>query len=483
MSVLSGVRVHEQRRTASRSAATSSSTPRQLGASSRWSSGGTARRGRSCRARTSADAFDSALAGVACASSDRLLRGRELRTPRSLTSTLDRALGRRDVDDRAEPEPGELVRQRARRVSRARAATSCIAVGVRATARSWSGGTARAGRSSPSPNPTGATGGAPHRRLVPERRALLRGRRRRSSKQRRAAAGRAVHAGRARSIVERSGAVGHEAQQPERRVVRDAVELLRGRRLPPRPEPAAAARALLVMHALPVIDMSAAAGERRRRATRSRPRSTRVPRHRVLLRGRARRAGRARRRASTRWHASSSRCPTTRRRRSRCAHGGRAWRGWFPLGGELTSGVPDLKEGLYFGEELGADDPRVRAGLPLHGANLFPARPAGLRDAVLEYIDAVTDVGHALLRGDLARARPRRRTGSTGTSPPRRRCCSASSATRRCRRRRRAAQWSVGEHTDYGLLTILAQDARRRARGARPRRLGRGAARSPTRSS
>src|SRR4249919_664175 len=48
-------------------------------------------------------------------------------------------------------------------------------------------------------------------------------------------------------------------------------------------------------------------------------------------------------------------------------HGGRAWRGWFPLRGELTSGVPDRKEGLYFGEELGASDPRVRAGLPLHG--------------------------------------------------------------------------------------------------------------------
>ena len=58
-------------------------------------------------------------------------------------------------------------------------------------------------------------------------------------------------------------------------------------------------------------------------------------------------------------------------------HGGRAWRGWFPLRGELTSGVPDQKEGLYFGEELGADDPRVRAALPLHGANLFPDASGG----------------------------------------------------------------------------------------------------------
>src|SRR5580704_10478824 len=28
--------------------------------------------------------------------------------------------------------------------------------------------------------------------------------------------------------------------------------------------------------------------------------------------------------------------------------GGRAWRGFFPVGAELTSGRPDLKEGLYF---------------------------------------------------------------------------------------------------------------------------------------
>ena len=39
------------------------------------------------------------------------------------------------------------------------------------------------------------------------------------------------------------------------------------------------------------------------------------------------------------------------------ANGGRAWRGWFPIGGELTSGVPDQKEGIYFGQELGARGP------------------------------------------------------------------------------------------------------------------------------
>ncbi len=64
--------------------------------------------------------------------------------------------------------------------------------------------------------------------------------------------------------------------------------------------------------------------------------------------------------------------------RIRMALGGRAWRGYFRVGDELTSGKPDQKEGLYFGAELPADDPRVLAGTPLHGPNLFPEQAGGL---------------------------------------------------------------------------------------------------------
>jgi isopenicillin N synthase-like dioxygenase len=138
-------------------------------------------------------------------------------------------------------------------------------------------------------------------------------------------------------------------------------------------------------------------------------------------------------------------------------HGGRAWRGWFPLGGELTSGVPDRKEGIYFGEELGADDPRVRARLALHGPNLFPAQPAGLRDAVLAYIDAVTEVGHRLVRG-VSRA-----LGLDDDWFDRYLTAAPTILFRIFRYPTLPADagssWSVGEHTDYGLLTILAQDA------------------------
>jgi isopenicillin N synthase-like dioxygenase len=138
------------------------------------------------------------------------------------------------------------------------------------------------------------------------------------------------------------------------------------------------------------------------------------------------------------------------------SRGGRAWRGYFPVGGELTSGQPDRKEGLYFGSELGAEHPAVRAGTPLHGPNLFPSNP-GFRETVLRYLDSLTELGHALMSGislglgldeqyfrqhyyvgdPLILFRifnyPRAMQGS-------------------------GAGWGVGEHTDYGLLTILRQD-------------------------
>src|SRR4051794_21019408 len=41
--------------------------------------------------------------------------------------------------------------------------------------------------------------------------------------------------------------------------------------------------------------------------------------------------------------------PEDRKRAIAIERGGRAWRGFFPVGRELTSGEPDRKEGIYFG--------------------------------------------------------------------------------------------------------------------------------------
>ena len=78
---------------------------------------------------------------------------------------------------------------------------------------------------------------------------------------------------------------------------------------------------------------------------------------------------------------------------------GSAWRGWFPVGGELTSGAPDLKEGLYFGTELAPDDPRVvSAAAPRAEPVPDGARPRS-GPTVLRWVDEVDGLGQALLRG------------------------------------------------------------------------------------
>ncbi len=140
------------------------------------------------------------------------------------------------------------------------------------------------------------------------------------------------------------------------------------------------------------------------------------------------------------------------KRRVAMSRGGRAWRGWFPLGGELTSGAADLKEGCYFGDELPRGDPR-----PLHGPNLFPDELPELREVVLAWLDAQRALGHRLmrlmaeslgLRADFFEASLTRQPlvlfRLFHYPPPRHPAV--------------AAGWGVGEHTDYGLLTILKQD-------------------------
>ena len=135
--------------------------------------------------------------------------------------------------------------------------------------------------------------------------------------------------------------------------------------------------------------------------------------------------------------------------------GGRAWRGFFPVGAELTSGRPDLKEGLYFGAELPADDPRVLAGIRLHGGYLFPRQVPWLRPLVLAYLDALTSLGQAVLTGvalSLGLDAGYFATGYTADPTILFRIFHYPASSPQTQ------DWGVGEHTDYGLVTLLAQD-------------------------
>jgi isopenicillin N synthase-like dioxygenase len=115
-----------------------------------------------------------------------------------------------------------------------------------------------------------------------------------------------------------------------------------------------------------------------------------------------------------------------------------------------------LKEGVYFGTELDKSDPRVKAGVPMHGANLWPDAMPALKPAVLTFMDETTRAAHAVMRGiALSLSLDADYFERTYTSDP----------TVLFRmfhyppaKHGNAEEWGVGEHTDYGLLTLLAQD-------------------------
>jgi isopenicillin N synthase-like dioxygenase len=130
--------------------------------------------------------------------------------------------------------------------------------------------------------------------------------------------------------------------------------------------------------------------------------------------------------------------------------GGRAWRGWFPFQGELTSGVPDLKEGYYFGREL-PPDPR-----PLHGPNVWPDTVPALRTEVTAWMEAMERLGQRVL------AAMALGLGLDGDWFRRHMTADPTVLFRIFRYPPHpdgaADRWGVAEHTDYGLLTLLAHD-------------------------
>ena len=131
-------------------------------------------------------------------------------------------------------------------------------------------------------------------------------------------------------------------------------------------------------------------------------------------------------------------------------------RGWVAKGTERLdekSGQVDRKEAFNIGLELEPDDPRVLAGEPFRGPNVWPDLP-GFRATMLRYFDAVWALGvdlHAPIARDLG-------------LPPDffRPHFDAPLATLRLLRYPpgTGAQGEVGAgaHTDYGSLTLLLTD-------------------------
>lgn len=117
--------------------------------------------------------------------------------------------------------------------------------------------------------------------------------------------------------------------------------------------------------------------------------------------------------------------------------------------------APDVKESFDLGVDLAPDAPEVLAGKPLHGSNQWPAM-AGFRAPVERYFAAALDLARHLLKGfaialDLdpdafiALHEPPLASMRLLHYPP-----NAAYAV---------SEHGCGPHTDYGALTILAQDS------------------------
>ncbi|MCX5516701.1 isopenicillin N synthase family oxygenase [Kaistia algarum] len=132
-------------------------------------------------------------------------------------------------------------------------------------------------------------------------------------------------------------------------------------------------------------------------------------------------------------------------------------RGFIAMKGEsLDPSKPaDLKEGFNIGLDLAPDDPRILAGEPFRGANLWPDMP-GFRETMLDYFGGVLKVGQCLQRAvavdvglpedffedkldqSLSTLRLLHYPPQPASIEP--------------------GQLGAGEHTDYGCLTLLMTD-------------------------
>jgi isopenicillin N synthase-like dioxygenase len=132
------------------------------------------------------------------------------------------------------------------------------------------------------------------------------------------------------------------------------------------------------------------------------------------------------------------------------------WKGYFPSGDELTSGKPDAKEGIYFGEEYSLDSSQVQNKMAMHGPNQFPGKgklQEEWKRCVRLYMDQLTELGLCLMRGiSVSLKLPPYHFEKIFCQPK------PFTPFRIFRYPSNDSRQGVGRHTDYGVLTILKQD-------------------------
>lgn len=136
----------------------------------------------------------------------------------------------------------------------------------------------------------------------------------------------------------------------------------------------------------------------------------------------------------------------------------RSFAGYEPLAGQTldTDSPPDLKESYYCGAELPDDHPYVLAGIRGYGGNQWPALLPGFREQMLAYYAAVRALGDKLMAlMALSLALPEDYFAAMYAQP--------SGNVRLIHYPPQPVdaafnQIGAGAHTDWGGITLLAQD-------------------------
>jgi len=134
-------------------------------------------------------------------------------------------------------------------------------------------------------------------------------------------------------------------------------------------------------------------------------------------------------------------------------------RGYVPLFEEnIDMGTTaDLKEAFDLGRALPADDPDILAGTPFHAENVWPERLPGFRESIEDYHRKMLDLSDELVRA----------VALSLDLPEDYFCDKMDRAIANLRLLRYPPQTGqidkavlgIGAHSDYGFLTILAQDS------------------------
>ncbi|BBN08381.1 protein MpDOXC26 [Marchantia polymorpha subsp. ruderalis] len=132
------------------------------------------------------------------------------------------------------------------------------------------------------------------------------------------------------------------------------------------------------------------------------------------------------------------------------------WRGYQTLGENVTKGISDMHEAIDYFRDCDAEFPRLlHEDHPLSGRNLWPSSPAAFQPVYKQYLTIMQDLGRTILEA-IGLALVGSRDAFEGTRagnpfwllrvigyPP---------------MEQKVTEVGCGEHTDYGLLTLVNQD-------------------------